>query len=113
MFPLYYDIDPSSAMTLDVIDFTFTPSCETFLDFIDKPEEVYPDDKTILCSNRMKDINFLDVIWPKKRYNGDLYEYYGNVVAHLDTGAKVTVTNLNISYTITSHIQNCSSAQYN
>ena len=26
--------------------------------------------------------------------NGDLYEYYGDVVAHLDTGAKVTVTNL-------------------
>lgn len=81
-------------MTLNNADFTFTPSCETFLDLIDEPEEVYPDDKTILCSNRMKDINFFDVIWPKKQYNGNLYKYYGTVVAHLDTGAKGTVTNL-------------------
>ena len=79
---------------MDVADFTFTPSCETFHDLIEEPEDIYPDDKTIVCSNRVKDINFSDVIWPKKRYNGDLYEYYGNVVAHLDTGAKVTVTNL-------------------
>lgn len=79
---------------MDVADFIFTLSCETFLNLIQEPEEVYPDDKIILYLNCMRDINFSDVIWPKKRYIGDLYEYYGNVVTHLDTGAKVTVTNL-------------------
>ena len=83
IFPLYYDIDPTSVMSMDVADFTFTPSCETFLDFIDETEEVYPDDKTILCSNFMKDINVLDVIWPKKQYNGDLYEYYMSIMEML------------------------------
>lgn len=37
---------------------------------------------------------FSDVIWPKQQYNGDLYQYYGEIKAHLDAGAKVTVSNL-------------------
>ena len=87
-------LDPTYVMSFDIADFVSTPSCETFLDHQYIPPDVSSDDKTVVCSNQIKDINFSDVVWPKQQYAGDLYQFYGEIKAHLDTGAKVTVSNL-------------------
>ena len=81
-------------MSFDIADFVSTPSCETFLDHHYIPPDLLLDDETVVCSNQVKYINFSDVVWPKQQYAGDLYQFYGEIKAHLDTGAKVTVSNL-------------------
>jgi hypothetical protein len=89
-------------MALDIDQPLLSPCTDIYYDLTPDLGAIADNDITVQISNdatpidtyQLQEIDFSSVKWPTQRADFDKNAYYGNIWAHLDTGAKVTVTNL-------------------